>query len=111
MLSAMKRSHISIAVELVSSAVPQVVIRGSHNAAAAPRVFVRIARDHGNGSAKLQRNGAREKALTIADEWQHKGVAELLMAQLIEYAKGHGVESCIRWNSPRIMRCSNWPKR
>jgi GNAT superfamily N-acetyltransferase len=38
------------------------------------------------------RNGAREMALTIADEWQHKGLAEPLMAQLIEYAKGHGVE-------------------
>jgi GNAT superfamily N-acetyltransferase len=38
------------------------------------------------------RHGAREMALTIADEWQHKGLAELLMAQLIEYAKGHGVE-------------------
>jgi GNAT superfamily N-acetyltransferase len=38
------------------------------------------------------KHGAREMALTIADEWQHKGVAEPLMAQLIEYAKGHGVE-------------------
>lgn len=38
------------------------------------------------------KDGEREMALTIADEWQQKGVAELLMAQLIEYAKGHGVK-------------------
>ena len=35
---------------------------------------------------------AREMALTVADEWQLKGVGELLMAQLIEYAKAHGVK-------------------
>jgi RimJ/RimL family protein N-acetyltransferase len=42
--------------------------------------------------ALSQNDGAREMALTIADEWQQKGVAELLMARLIEYAKGHGVK-------------------
>jgi GNAT superfamily N-acetyltransferase len=38
------------------------------------------------------KDGAREMALTIADEWQERGVAELLTAQLIEYAKCHGVK-------------------
>jgi GNAT superfamily N-acetyltransferase len=38
------------------------------------------------------KDGAREMALTIADDWQQKGLDELLMAQLIEYAKGQGVK-------------------
>jgi GNAT superfamily N-acetyltransferase len=38
------------------------------------------------------KDGAREMALTIADDWQQKGVAEILMAWLIEYAKHHGVK-------------------
>jgi L-amino acid N-acyltransferase YncA len=42
--------------------------------------------------ARSAKDGVREMALTIADDWQQKGVAELLMAQLIEYAKGHGVK-------------------
>jgi GNAT superfamily N-acetyltransferase len=42
--------------------------------------------------ALSMKDGVREMALTIADEWQKKGVAELLMAWLIEYAKGHGVK-------------------
>jgi GNAT superfamily N-acetyltransferase len=42
--------------------------------------------------APSMKEGAREFALTIADDWQQKGVAELLMAQLIEYAQGHGVK-------------------
>ena len=33
----------------------------------------------------------REMAITVADEWQHKGLGQLLAAQLINYAKGHGV--------------------
>lgn len=38
------------------------------------------------------KDGAREMALTTADEWQQKGVGAILMAQLIEYAKHHGVK-------------------
>jgi GNAT superfamily N-acetyltransferase len=34
----------------------------------------------------------REMAVTIADEWQHKGLAELLVKRLIEYAKKRGVK-------------------
>jgi GNAT superfamily N-acetyltransferase len=33
-----------------------------------------------------------ELALTVADQWQHKGLGKLLMKQLIHYAKGHGVK-------------------
>ena len=33
----------------------------------------------------------REMAVTVADEWQHKGLGQRLAAQLIEYAKNHGV--------------------
>jgi GNAT superfamily N-acetyltransferase len=33
-----------------------------------------------------------ELALTIADKWQHKGLGKLLMNQLINYAKAHGVK-------------------
>jgi GNAT superfamily N-acetyltransferase len=35
---------------------------------------------------------AREMAVTIADEWQHKGLGRLLTDRLIEYAKDHGVK-------------------
>ena len=42
--------------------------------------------------ALSQKEGTREMALTIADEWQQKGVAEMLMGRLIHYAKGHGVK-------------------
>jgi L-amino acid N-acyltransferase YncA len=31
-------------------------------------------------------------AVTIADEWQHKGLGQLLAKQLIGYAKSHGVK-------------------
>jgi GNAT superfamily N-acetyltransferase len=33
----------------------------------------------------------REMAVTIADEWQHKGLGQLLVKRLIAYAKSHGV--------------------
>jgi len=33
-----------------------------------------------------------ELALTIADNWQHKGLGKLLMKRLINYAKRHGVK-------------------
>lgn len=33
----------------------------------------------------------REMAVTIADEWQHKGLGALLVKHLITYAKTHGV--------------------
>jgi GNAT superfamily N-acetyltransferase len=32
-----------------------------------------------------------EMAVTVADEWQRKGIAKLLMKPLIEYAKNNGV--------------------
>jgi GNAT superfamily N-acetyltransferase len=34
---------------------------------------------------------AREMAVTIADEWQHKGLGSVLARHLIDYARGHGV--------------------
>lgn len=33
----------------------------------------------------------REMAVTIADEWQHKGLGHLLATHLIDYARSHGV--------------------
>jgi GNAT superfamily N-acetyltransferase len=33
----------------------------------------------------------REMAVTVADEWQHKGLGQLLASRLIQYAKIHGV--------------------
>tara|TARA_R110002153_G_scaffold272915_5_gene442458 strand:+ start:257 stop:781 length:525 start_codon:yes stop_codon:yes gene_type:complete len=32
-----------------------------------------------------------EMAVTVADEWQHHGIAKLLMQPLIEYAKNNGI--------------------
>jgi RimJ/RimL family protein N-acetyltransferase len=34
----------------------------------------------------------REIGITIADSWAHKGLAELLLRHLIDYAKSHGVK-------------------
>jgi GNAT superfamily N-acetyltransferase len=42
--------------------------------------------------APSQVEGAREMALTVADEWQYKGLGDLLMAQLIDHAKANGVK-------------------
>jgi len=42
--------------------------------------------------AASQVDGAREMALTVADEWQYKGLADLLMTQLIDHAKANGVK-------------------
>lgn len=42
--------------------------------------------------ALSKKDGVREMALTIADDWQQAGVAELLMRQLLDYAKSHGVQ-------------------
>jgi N-acyl-L-homoserine lactone synthetase len=33
-----------------------------------------------------------EMALTVADEWQHKEIDQLLMKPLIEYAKNNGIQ-------------------
>jgi GNAT superfamily N-acetyltransferase len=41
--------------------------------------------------AEGSRRNAREMAVTIADEWQHKGLGLLLARRLISYARGHGV--------------------
>jgi GNAT superfamily N-acetyltransferase len=41
--------------------------------------------------APSQKENAREMALTIADDWRQEGVAKLLVKQLIDYARGHGV--------------------
>lgn len=42
---------------------------------------------YADGSEK----NVREMAVTIADEWQHKGLGRLLARRLIEYAASHGV--------------------
>jgi len=42
--------------------------------------------------AEYPGNGAGELAVTIADAWQHKGLGELLLKQLITYAKTHGIK-------------------
>lgn len=34
----------------------------------------------------------REMAVTVADEWQKKGLGKLLAEQLMEFAKGHGIK-------------------
>jgi GNAT superfamily N-acetyltransferase len=38
------------------------------------------------------KENVREMAVTIADEWQHKGLGRLLAQRLIEYARSHGVK-------------------
>jgi acetyltransferase len=38
------------------------------------------------------KDGEREMALAVADDWQHQGVGELLLSRLIDYAKSHGVK-------------------
>ena len=35
----------------------------------------------------------REMAVTVADAWQHKGLGLILVQQLIDFAKEHGVKS------------------
>ena len=69
-------------------------VDGEHSMA-----FVATTPQHGHETAigvsryaPSSKDGTREMALTIADEWLLKGVAELLMAQLIGYAKSHGVK-------------------
>jgi L-amino acid N-acyltransferase YncA len=36
--------------------------------------------------------GAGELAVTIADAWQNKGLGQLLLKQLIAYARTHGLK-------------------
>jgi GNAT superfamily N-acetyltransferase len=38
------------------------------------------------------KDDAREIAVTVADQWQHKGVGRLLVERLVEYAKARGVK-------------------
>jgi len=42
--------------------------------------------------AEYPGEGAGELAVTIADAWQHKGLGHLLLKQLIDYAKTHGMK-------------------
>jgi GNAT superfamily N-acetyltransferase len=42
--------------------------------------------------ARGVREDVREIAITIADEWQHKGLGKQLLDRLIVYAKTHGVK-------------------
>lgn len=42
--------------------------------------------------ALSKQDDAREVALSVADEWRHKGLAEQLMTRLIDYAKRQGVK-------------------
>jgi GNAT superfamily N-acetyltransferase len=37
-------------------------------------------------------DGVGELAITVADAWQHKGLEQLLLKQLINYAKTYGVK-------------------
>ena len=41
--------------------------------------------------AEGSKEGVREMAVTIADEWQHKGLGLMLAKRLAEYARSHGV--------------------
>jgi GNAT superfamily N-acetyltransferase len=41
--------------------------------------------------AEGSKEHVREMAVTIADEWQHKGLGRLRAQRLIEYARSHGV--------------------
>ena len=41
--------------------------------------------------AEGSKENVREMAVTIADEWQHKGLGGMLVKRLIEYARSHGV--------------------
>jgi len=41
--------------------------------------------------AQSESGNVREMAVTIADEWQHKGLGRLLAMHLIDYARSHGV--------------------
>jgi GNAT superfamily N-acetyltransferase len=43
---------------------------------------------YGEGS----KDGALEMAITIADAWQHKGLAQLLLGPLIAFARSHGAK-------------------
>ena len=61
--------------------------------------FVATVMEHGTETAigvsryaPSQKPEAREMALTVADDWQHQGVAELLMAELIKHARLQGVK-------------------
>lgn len=42
--------------------------------------------------AQSESGDVREMAVTVADEWQHKGLGRLLALYLIDYARGHGVK-------------------
>jgi GNAT superfamily N-acetyltransferase len=42
--------------------------------------------------APMANTNAREIAITVADEWQQKGLGAVLVTHLIEYAKAKGVK-------------------
>jgi L-amino acid N-acyltransferase YncA len=42
--------------------------------------------------AEYPGNHAGELAVTIADEWQHKGLGQRLLKELIAYARTHGIK-------------------
>jgi GNAT superfamily N-acetyltransferase len=42
--------------------------------------------------APNSRSDVREIAVTVADDWQHKGLGTMLMKQLIQSAKSNGVK-------------------
>jgi GNAT superfamily N-acetyltransferase len=52
------------------------------------------------------RDGVLEMAITIADAWQHKGLAQLLLKPLIEHARSHGVKQLysVEFADNRAMR-------
>ncbi len=39
-----------------------------------------------------RRDAAHELSLSVADDWRHKGIAELLMRRLVAYARRQGVK-------------------
>jgi len=50
--------------------------------------------------------GKAEVAVTVADDWQHKGLGTLLLTRLIDVAKQHGVHELYSFDS-----ASNQPMR
>lgn len=62
--------------------------------------FIATTQEHGeeieigvSRYAATENPDIKEIAITIADEWQHKGLGTLLTQHLINYAKTHGVKS------------------
>ncbi len=55
-------------------------------------------------------SNTREMAVTVADEWQHRGLGTTLVKHLIETAKLNGVTHCIQWISPITLQWRRSPR-